>query len=142
MRKYILLGSIIIASLSCKENPSQPIQLEPYEKWKSYNLHDYTIDQSRWCFCYNGGETMRITIRSDTIAWVIRASDSSIVDLPLSRNYLTIDSLFAIIYNRSTDSLVITYKSTYGYPETLDINPQLHPVDGGVLFVTTNLQTP
>ena len=85
---------------------------------------------------------MRITVRSDTVALVTRLSDSSKVLLPRSSWYLTIDSLFDIIRNPGTDSLVIAYNSGYGYPEKLDINPQQHPADGGVLIENSNLQIP
>lgn len=82
---------------------------------------------------------MRVTVRSDTISSVIRISDTSVVAYPF---YFTVDSLFGIIRNSKTDSLVIRYNKQYGYPEYLDINPQLHPVDGGVLYKTSNLQIP
>jgi hypothetical protein len=55
---------------------------------------------------------------------------------------LTVDSLFGIIRRGGTDSLVVTSHETYGYQETQDINPQLHPVDGGVLYIHSNLQIP
>jgi hypothetical protein len=50
--------------------------------------------------------------------------------------------MFAIIRMSTTGSVVVTYNATYGYPETLDINPQLHSIDGGVLYVTSNMQIP
>jgi hypothetical protein len=94
----------------------------------------------RGCFCPDGGETMRITVRSDTIALVTRLSNNTVLSSPSSGYYCTIDSLFGIIRYSKNDSLVITYDSLYGYPGKLDINPQLHPIDGGVLYITANLQ--
>ena len=85
---------------------------------------------------------MRITVRADTIASVARVSDGSAVSFPISTYYLSVDSLFRIIRNSSADSIVVAFNETYGYPEILDINPQLHPVDGGVLYRTSNLQIP
>jgi hypothetical protein len=131
MKIIILLGLSLICCPGCrKEQSSQPIQQTPYEKWQSQNFHNYSIDQNRSCYCINGGELMRITVRSDTVARMIRVSDASVMTLPY---YFTIDSLFGIIRNSKTDSLVIRYNTQYGYPEYLDVNPQLHPVDGGVL---------
>ena len=83
---------------------------------------------------------MRLTVRSDTIALVVRLSDSSKTPYPMSTFFLTVDSLFSIIRNPNSDSLVVEYNAEYGYPEKLDINPQLHPVDGGVLYLTSNLR--
>ena len=85
---------------------------------------------------------MRITVRSDTVVSVRKLIDSSLVTFPNSAWYLTVDSLFSIIRNTKGDSLVITYNLNYGYPEKLDINPQQHPFDGGVLYQTSNLQIP
>jgi hypothetical protein len=82
---------------------------------------------------------MRITVRSDIVAQIKRVSDASVITFPY---YLTIDSLFGIIRNSKTDSLVIRYNDQYRYPEYLDVNPQLHPLDIGVLYETSNLQVP
>ena len=140
MKTIILFGILLICCSACKkEQSSQPPQLTPYEKWQSRTFHDYTIDQKRSCFCPHAGELVRITVRSDSVAQVIRISDTAVVTYPL---YLTIDSLFAIIWNSRSDSLVIRYNDQYGYPEYLDVNPQLHPVDGGFLYETSNLHVP
>jgi len=128
---------MIVWCAACKqEQASQPVLQTPYEQWRSFNLHNYTIDQSRSCFCPHGGELMRITVRSDTIAGVVRISDTSIVTYPY---FVSIDSLFGIIRYLKTDSLVIRYNVQYGYPEYLDVDPQLHPSDGGYLLETSNL---
>ena len=85
----------------------------------------------------NAGELVRITVRADTIFNVVKISDNSLIKTSV---YFTVDSLFGIIKNAGNDSLVIRYNEMYGYPEFLDINPQWHPVDGGVLYETSNLQ--
>jgi hypothetical protein len=116
--------------------------LDPYERWRSYDPPDYTIDQVRDCFCELAGQAVRISVRADTIASVVNLADGSEVPDQMARWFLTVDSLFGIIRNSSADSLVMTFNETYGYPEMLDINPQLHPVDGGVLYRTSNLRIP
>ena len=83
---------------------------------------------------------MRITVRADTVARVVRLSDSTQLSSSASRQYLAVDSLFGLIRHPHADSLVVVYNSYYGYPERLDIDPQLHPVDGGVKYETSNLQ--
>jgi hypothetical protein len=136
---YLYMGLMVAFFISCNNNPSQPAQLTPLAKWQSFQLHNYTIDQVRWCFCPDAGDTVRMTIRSDTIASILKLSDNN--SIPLSTSYyFTIDSLFSIINSGSGDSIVVTYNKTYGYPEKLDVNPQQHPVDGGVLYETSNLQ--
>ena len=140
MKIIILIGFLLIFWVGCKkEQSSEPVQQTPYEKWQSHNFHNYTIDQNRSCYCLHGGVLMQITVRCDSIAQVKRVSDASVLTFSY---YLTIDSLFGIIRNSKTDSLVIRYNDQYGYPEYLDVNPQLHPLDGGVLYETSNLQVP
>jgi hypothetical protein len=71
MKNIILLGIFIVCCAACKkEETSQPVPQTPYAQWRSQNLHDYTVDQSRTCFCPHGSELVRITVRSDTIAGV------------------------------------------------------------------------
>lgn len=115
---------------------------DPFARWRSYDPPDYTIDQVRLCWCPLAGQTMRVSVRADTIASVVDLSDGSEVSAQMARLFLTVDSLFGLIRNTSRDSLVMTFNETFGYPETLDINPQLHPVDGGVLYRTSNLRIP
>ena len=141
MRVLLAIICISICFVSCnEENTTQPVA-DPYDRWKSFNIHNYTIDQTVHCFCEKSGQTVQLTIISDTIASAIRISDS--VNLPYSiySEYQSIESLFAQIKNSkdSKDSLVVQYNEKYGFPEILDINPHLHPIDGGVLYETVNL---
>lgn len=142
MSSTFRIGILLLCFFGCKDQGTQPRPLDAYERWRSYGLHEYTIDQARICFCLEGGQAMRIAVRSDTIASIVNLSDGLTVISPLSKYYLTVDSLFGIIHNPGTDSLVVTYNEMYGYPEVLDINPQLHPVDGGVLYTTSSLHIP
>ena len=82
---------------------------------------------------------MQVTVRADTVAAVMRVTDSSAV---ANSACLSVDSLFAIVQHPGGDSLVVRYNADYGYPEYLDINPQLHPLDGGVLYETSDLHIP
>lgn len=71
MKNIFLLGIFLLCFAACKkEQASQPVPQTPYAQWRSQNLHDYTVDQSRTCFCPHSSELVRITVRSDTIAGV------------------------------------------------------------------------
>jgi hypothetical protein len=138
MKKVFLIFLILLFCTSCKkEQVSEPVKQTPYELWRSKNLHNYSINQIRSCFCPDADEVVSITVRSDTIFSVVKFSDTTIVTSPI---YCTVDSLFGIIKNSKTDSLEIRYNAIYGFPEFLDINPQWHPMDGGVLYETSNLK--
>ena len=137
MKNIFLFIFVFLILTSCKEKSiSNSTNQDPYELWQSNNIHNYSVYQKRSCFCPDAGQLMKITVRSDTVYSVTRVSDNDKVVHPY---YFSIDSLFEIIRNSVDDSLVIKYNSKYGFPEYLDINPQLHPVDGGVLYETSNL---
>jgi len=138
MVRIFLIFLVLLFCTSCKqEQVAGPDTKTSYELWRSKNLHNYSIDQIRSCFCPDAGQSVRITVRSDTIFSIIKISDNHIITSPI---YFTVDSLFGIINNSENDSLVVKYNTDYGFPEFLDINPQWHPVDGGVLYETSNLQ--
>ncbi len=142
MRLALSFGILFLLLTGCKDHSSSPGPGNPYEQWRTLAVHDYTIDQVRECYCFERGRAMTLTVRADTIASMVYASDGTAAPAYALPWYRTIDSLFAIIRNNASDSLVIVYNEEFGYPETLDINPQLHPVDGGVLYRTTNLRLP
>lgn len=140
MRLIWLAALLTTFSPACRETKTlQPGPLTPFEQWQSLNLHNYTIDQQRSCYCPYAGELMRVTVRADTVARVLRISDSTVVVSPVC---ISVGSLFEIVRNCQCDSLVVRYHAQYGYPEYLDVDPQLHPVDGGYLYTTSNLRIP
>jgi len=143
MKTALHISILLLLLAGCEDQGSQPPGwLLPYEQWKISGLQNYTIDQTMICYCITGGQTMRLVVRSGLMTSVTRLSDSAQMSPPISSYYRTVDSLFGIIRNPGSDSIVVTYNSQYGYPERLDINPQSHPVDGGVIYETSNLRVP
>ncbi len=140
MKIINFISFMIFILWGCKDNPSGPIYAYQYDLWRSYSIHDYTIVQTRNCFCINGGEKMIVTVQSDTIFSVSKISDSAIIPKSYFKEYLTIDSLFGVIQHSKFDSIVVAYDPEFGYPVKLDINPQLHPIDGGIMYETSNLK--
>ena len=142
MRPPLIVLITFVLLCGCIEDNLVVSSTDEYDQWKSMEIHNYTIDQTRSCFCVDGGQPMRLTVRDDTLNMVVRISDGTLLSSDASRWYRTIDSLFGHIRNRGGDSLIVRYNAQYGYPEHLDINPQWHPVDGGVLYTTSNLRIP
>lgn len=138
--KCIFSVLLLVGCLAgCNEPTIETMTVTSRELWKSYNIHDYTIEQTRSCFCPYGGEKMKVTVVSDTVLSVVRMTDGVAISFPASSSYLSIDSLFGLINYSKADSIVVAYDAKYGFPKKVDIDPQLHPVDGGVLFETGNL---
>lgn len=138
--KPFLLILVLLTLSGCDEQLSQPAPSDPYQLWLSRNIQNYTVEQVRLCYCIEGGQKMRLTVRQDSVVQVLRLSDSTILPAENAKWYRPVGALFAIIKNNSTDSLVIRYNAEYGFPEFLDINPQQHPYDGGELIETSNLR--
>ncbi|MGE5351753.1 MAG: DUF6174 domain-containing protein [Acidobacteriota bacterium] len=142
MRLIFLLIPLLIAAGCNKEQVLQSDENDSYAKWSSYGYHNYTVDQTRQCYCINGAEAMKVVVRNDTVMSVTRLSDNKELSHSEARWYMPVDSLFKKILNPGHDSIVVSFNLKYGYPEKVDINPQLHPVDGGVLYLTSNLRIP
>jgi len=137
-RTYILLFVMLLCG--CRDHITEVVVLSPKEIWQSHGLRNYSMEQTRFCFCVEGGTRMVVTVLNDTVFSVVRARDSVTLFEPSARYYLSIDSLFGLIANTQADSMVVTYDGKFGYPTMIDIDPQLNPVDGGVKYVTNNLK--
>ena len=139
MSTRLTILTLSLCLLSCKDETTTGLPSDPLARWESFNLHNYTIDQTASCFCPTGGSKMLVTVRSDTVFSVLRLSDNTTLTFAEAQLYHSIDELFETIQTIS-DSIVVRYNDAYGYPEYLDIDPAGHPVDAGVLYETTNLQ--
>jgi hypothetical protein len=90
---------LLFLSFGCEELTNTTDYSTHYMQWQSQNIHHYTIEQVRYCFCPDGGQKVQITVRNDSVYSVLRLADSMIIPYPNSARYLTIDSLFAFIEN-------------------------------------------
>lgn len=133
----VLLGIVAVSCSSCsKAGITQPDFQTAHQKWQSNSPSNYTIVQELTCNCPDAGQPMLVTVQADTVASVMRISDSTMV---LNSGCVTIDSLFSIIQNPKGATVVASYSSVYGYPEDVQVNPQLLPSSGGVRYITSNL---
>lgn len=149
MRLILLLAIPLFLAAGCKkEQAVQPEDngpkslAESFDKWNSYGYHNYTIDQIRQCYCPNGAEKMKVVVRNDTVMSVTRLSDNKELSYSEARWYMPVGSLFKKLQNPGQDSITVSFNAVFGYPETVDINPQLHPQDGGAIYFTSNLRIP
>ena len=142
MRLSPLLLLSLFTWIGCADHGVQPGAASGYYAlWVSLGIHDYAVDQSRDCFCAEERGPVRLTVRSGHILSVMRLSDSALVPLADASLFRTIDSLFSVI-RTTQDSIVVSYNPDYGYPEVLTINPQQIPVDGGIVYRTSDLRVP
>lgn len=135
----VVITLVCILTAGCRETITEVVLIDPSDLWRSKNFHNYTMEQTRICFCFDGGEKMVVTVLADTVHSVVRSRDSAYIAPPSSRYYLTVDSLFGIIKYSQADSIEVTYDANFGYPARIDIDPQLNPVDGGVTYITNSV---
>lgn len=138
LRVHIFSIAFLVLSLvGCITDQTLAPPIDPLEKWNALGVHNYTIDQVRVCFCGTSGDTVRLTIKADTIFSGTRLANGAAVTGPTLHSYRSITELFTILKTTHPDSVVVSYNAESGYPEALDLYPQLHPVDGGVTYLTS-----
>ncbi len=116
---------------------------DPMLRWQAYGLTDYTVLQTRTCFCAYGGRQFRITVRSGVIAGIVDPSTGS----PLSSEewglFKAIDDLFTLIHSIDTAHVAVfrvSYDPRYGYPVMMYVDPSAQIADEEYGYQTTILQ--
>lgn len=113
------------------------------QRWASAGVHDYEFDFQRTCFCLpESTNQVRITVRQDAIASVVRVSDGQ----PAGTSNIVwprVDELFAEVQKtleQGAERLEVTYDPTYGYPRSIVVDRELMAVDGGYALTSGNLR--
>jgi len=119
MKNFMFLSIFFSLLLGCSDN--NPVS-------SLYHQYDYSIEQTRSCYCPNSGEIVKIFVRADTIAKVTLLSDNS--DLPYNKwgRFRTIKGLSDEVarLDTSTHSISVSYDPVFHYPSM--INVSLKPI--------------
>lgn len=110
---------------------------------------DYSVEQTRSCFCPNGGKAATIFVVSDTIADAVWISDGSHLSPEQWAGFRTINGLFDEMtrWDTSRFNIKVIYDSLHGYPSLLSVYPKAvtNPdsttsviLDAGVAYKTSN----
>jgi hypothetical protein len=103
--------------------------------------YDYSIEQSRSCFCPNSGEKVKIFVRSDTIADVILLSDNSHLAYSSWQPYRTIKGLLrevALWADTVRFAVKVSYDPLFHYPSFISVNPKPFMVNDTIVSVMTD----
>jgi hypothetical protein len=116
---------------------------DPEQRWEAYVITDYSMLQSRTCFCVDGGKKFLITVRSGRIAGIVDPADGSVLPQARWGAFMTVPELFALV--RSIDptnvaSLQVSYDARYGYPVRVFVDPSTHIADEEYGFETAIVQ--
>jgi hypothetical protein len=105
---------------------------DPAARWEAYAIEDYSVLQSRTCFCADGGRQFLVTVRSGIITSVVDPADGSILSADRWGNFMTIPGLFALVKSIDTTkvaSLQVSYDPRYGYPLRVFVDPSIQIAD-------------
>ncbi len=141
-----------ILSLSCTDLGTAPDHglmadhsgiADPLLRWEAYALEDYSMLQSRTCFCIDGGRSFLISVRSGRIAGVVDPADGSVLAQDRWGAFMTIPDLFALVRSIDTTniaSLQVSYDARYGYPVRVFVDPSPRIADEEYGFETAIVQ--
>ena len=112
---------------------------DPATRWEAYAIEDYSLLQSRTCFCVDGGKQVLVTVRSGNISSVVDPADGSILAADRRGAFMTIPGLFALVKSIDTTkvaSLQVSYDPRYGYPLRVFVDPSSQIADEEYGFIT------
>jgi hypothetical protein len=103
--------------------------------------YDYSIEQSRSCFCPHSSEKIKLFVRADTIADAILLTDNSHLSNVAWEPYRTIKGLFnEIAYWDSVRFKVsVSYDRVYHYPSIISVDPKPFRVNDSTISVMTDV---
>jgi hypothetical protein len=116
---------------------------DPQSRWQAYGIHDYSMLQSRNCFCPDGGTRYLITVQKDAVTRVINPADGSVLPAGQWARFKTVVDLFALVKSIDTAtvaSIQVSYNARYGFPERVFVNPSANIADEEYGFKTDLLQ--
>ena len=103
---------------------------------------EYSIDQSRSCFCPQAGEPVRLFVVADTIADAVWIKTNSHLTPGEWHGFRSIKGLFNEIALWDTSSIfqvIASYDSVYHYPSNIDIEPKPIIVDDTIVRIMTDV---
>src|SRR5690554_4772760 len=162
----VLLLLITASSFSCSNDDSLLNFVEitedfshivdPHERWKAYDLEDYSIIQSRSCECEPIGEA-RILVVKDKISKVEICFDAKkrakgdidiqpycdAKSLEIAKDFvLKVEEAFALIehYKETAHSVRVEYHPKYGFPTDLNIDIHARIADEEIKYKFRDLK--
>ncbi|WP_339725575.1 DUF6174 domain-containing protein [uncultured Paraglaciecola sp.] len=126
------------------ENPSNEASAlqAAKKKWASNSGQYYTIQSHRFCECEDEvSAQMELSVLGDLVISAVDIASGDEISKEIQQEINTVDGLFALIEKALADniSIEVIYNDDYGYPETLKIDLEQIPVDGGLYIILSNL---
>ena len=145
MKKTGMLAAMILfGACSDGTGPADDL-LVNRGKWLAHAVPSYTVEVSRYCFCYvNWMQPVRLTVVDNVIVSAVAVSSGdtlSATDLAAS-GYRTVDDLFQVVLDALAGhaaSVHVTYDPVLGYPREIAIDYIDEAVDDEQTFQAANV---
>ena len=97
---------------------------DPRERWEAYGLTDYTINQTRQCFC-PPPRAYAIVVRDGDVVAVRNPEPPVEQGEMFLEQFMTVDELFDLIESAKQQNpakLEVSYHPRFGFPTEVDID--------------------
>jgi len=114
----------------------------PRERWRAYDLKDYTIEQEQLCFCPPPHGYIRLVIRDNKVVEGFKNDGMALTTDELQWRK-TVDELFDWIeeaQSMNPRTLDVEYDSKYGYPTRIVYDQSEFMADEEVTYSLRGLQ--
>ena len=123
--------------------------VDPLERWQSYNLDQYSIDEKRWCECFppNSFTAYIIDNKVQDVDYEISKDNYYNRSIDEIENYtknaaMTINKAFSIIeeYKYNAHRIEIEYDDKFGFPTRIFIDKDSTIADEEIIREFSNLK--
>ena len=115
---------------------------DPRERWEAYGLTDYTIEQTRICYCLGPFEYVAVVRGGDVVA--VQDAVPPVDEGELNPEYYsTVDEIFDMLeQTREQDPVVfeVSYHPRFGYPTDIEIDISYQMADEELSMTLANLK--
>jgi hypothetical protein len=94
-------------------------------RWNTNGVADYDLTARALCFCFLGGQSVRVSVRGGRVVEALVVSTGEPVPSHSASTYGTVEHLFDVIEDavqRKAHSIDATYDAQYGYPKRFVID--------------------
>ncbi len=128
VRQALIVGGLAVLCVGCRRGDDLERERQKLDHavalWTQSDPGDYTYRYTHACYCEQGGRTVIITVRGDSVVAIEDALSGEAVALSPGL-YTTVDGLFGLIHDallRNPDHLEASYDEARGFPRTLSVD--------------------
>ena len=148
MRLILSIVFIMLFSACGSDNKDQDgvvrqqLLNENHQKWNTQNILSYSYLYKRVCFCPPEEDVVVMVVDGKVVGASYTPSGST-VPVDTTAKLLTVNGLFdqiQTIFDENTSQINVTYNKEFGFPERIEIDMDQAAVDGGIVYLVSDLK--